>query len=305
MNWFYKKGELARDGWDCVVDATLPGWQHTGLRIGTLSGEGVGVAGERRFEIAADSCERILFALEGKGLTIEYRLAGETEFATQQLAGRESVFHGPTDLIYLPMNTDVRISGDGRVAIGEAPARDAKPARFMPAGGVPVFLRGAGASSRQVHNFGVPEELDASRFIVVEVVVPAGNWSGIPPHKHDQFVPGVESNLEEIYYFETAVARGVDAGEPNDPIGYLRAYASDERPIDLNVEVRSGDVGLIPYGWHGPAMAAPGYDLYFFNVMAGPDPDRSWNISDDPNHAWIRKTWHSQDVDPRLPYTAN
>jgi 5-deoxy-glucuronate isomerase len=297
MTWFFKNGELARGGWDAVVDSNLPGWQHTGLKIGTL-GDG------RVFDLPADSNERILFALEGEGLTVEYKLDGEADFQTQSLSGRKTVFHGPTDLLYLPINTEIRISGGGRVAIGEAPAQQAKPARFMAADTVPVFVRGAGSSSRQVHNFGVPEQLDASRFIVCEVIVPAGNWSGVPPHKHDTFVAGVESNLEEIYYFETAVARGLDAGEPNDPVGYLRAYASDEREIDLNVEVRSGDVGLIPYGWHGPAMAAPGYDLYFFNVMAGPDPDRSWNITDDPNHAWIRQTWHSQDPDPRLPYTA-
>ncbi|MEO0023632.1 MAG: hypothetical protein RL196_73 [Actinomycetota bacterium] len=297
MTWFYKSGELAADKWDVVVDGNLPGWQHTGLRVGSL-GEG------RIFELEADDRERILFALDGAGFTVEYKLEGERDFVSQFLSGRESVFHGPTDLLYLPRGTSILITGVGRVAIGEAPANELKASRFMAAGEVPVFVRGAGSSSRQVHNFGVPEVLDASRFIVVEVIVPAGNWSGVPPHKHDTFVAGVESNLEEIYYFETAVARGLEAGEPNDPVGYLRAYASDERQIDLNVEVRSGDVGLIPYGWHGPAMAAPGYDLYFFNVMAGPDPDRSWNITDDPNHSWIRQTWHSQDTDPRLPYTA-
>lgn len=297
MTLFFKKGELARDGWDAVVDSGIPGWQHTGLRIGTL-GEG------RVFQIEADANERILFALDGEGFSVEYLLDGHDEFQSQHLVGRTSVFHGPTDLLYLPMKTAIRIVGEGRVAIGEAPAREIKPARFIAAESVPVFVRGAGASSRQVHNFGVPETLEASRFIVVEVIVPAGNWSGVPPHKHDTFVPGVESNLEEIYYFETSVARDLVAGEPNDPVGYLRAYASDDRQIDLNVEVRSGDVALIPFGWHGPAMAAPGYDLYFFNVMAGPDPDRSWNITDDPNHAWIRQTWHNQDPDPRLPYTA-
>ena len=297
MTWFFKKGKLAKGGWDVIVDGSLPGWVHTGLRVGSL-GDG------RVFHIEADGNERIIFALDGEGFNVEYRLVGEKDYASQFLNGRKTVFHGPTDLLYLPMNTDLRITGQGRVAIGEAPAREIKPVRFMPAGEVPVFVRGAGSSSRQVHNFGVPEVLDASRFIVVEVIVPAGNWSGVPPHKHDTFVEGIESNLEEIYYFETAVARGFDAGEPNDPVGYLRAYASDDRQIDLNVEVRSGDVGLIPFGWHGPAMAAPGYDLYFFNVMAGPDPDRSWNITDDPNHAWIRQTWHSQDADPTLPYTA-
>jgi 5-deoxy-glucuronate isomerase len=207
-------------------------------------------------------------------------------------------------LIYLPLETEVKISGDGRVSIGEAPAKNSKLVQYLKASEVPVFVRGAGRESRQVHNFGVPDHLDADRFILVEVIVPAGNWSGVPAHKHDTFIPGVESNLEEIYYFETAVTRGVTPPVQSDAVGYLRGYASDDRPYDLLEEVRSGDVGLVPHGWHGPAMAAPGYDLYFFNVMAGPDPDRSWNITDDPNHAWIRETWHHQDPDPRLPYIA-
>jgi len=303
MTWFYKSGQLARDGWDCVVDGTMPGWQHTGMRVGTLGQNPDG--SDRHFHLPADDLERIIFPLEGKGVTVEYRLAGTSEFVAQFLNGRESVFHGAADTLYLPMETELRLSGDGRVLIGEAPARELKPVKMFPAGDVPVFIRGSGRSTRQVHNFGVPETLDASRFIVVEVIVPAGNWSGIPPHKHDTYEPGVESNLEEIYYFETRVARGLEVDPAlTDPIGFLRAYASDEREIDLTEEVRSGDVALIPYGWHGPAMAAPGYDLYFFNVMAGPDPDRSWNITDDPHHAWIRQSWHHEDADPRLPYSA-
>jgi 5-deoxy-glucuronate isomerase len=297
MTWFFKKGELAKDNWDVLVGGSIKGWQHTGLRVGTL-GSG------RQFHIIADGLERLIFPLEGVGLTVEYRLAGETAFQTQFLRGRKSVFHGTSDLIYLPVDTEIKIHGEGRVCIGEAPAKNSKAVKFIAAEEVPVFVRGAGRESRQVHNFGVPEHLDADRFIVVEVIVPAGNWSGIPAHKHDTYIPGVESNLEEIYYFETAVTRGVTPPAASDAIGYLRGYASDEREYDLLEEVRSGDVGLVPHGWHGPAMASPGYDLYFFNVMAGPDPDRSWNITDDPNHAWIRETWHHQDPDPRLPYTA-
>ncbi|MEN9715958.1 MAG: hypothetical protein RJA35_1425 [Actinomycetota bacterium] len=297
MTWFYKSGALAKDGWDCIVDGNLPGWKHTGLRIGSLS-EG------KNFQIDADSVERIIFPLEGPGIKVNYLVGGSSESGEHSLRGRVSVFHGPSDLIYLPINTEIRISGNGRFAVGEAPAKNSKPVRFIAKEDVPVFMRGAGRSSRQVHNFGVPESLDADRFIVVEVVVPDGNWSGIPPHKHDNYLPGVESNLEEIYYFETAVSRGVPVQDVSDPVGFVRAYSSDDRPIDINAEVRSGDVALIPYGWHGPAMAQPGYDLYFFNVMAGPDPDRSWNITDDPNHAWIRSTWHHEEPDQRLPYTA-
>jgi 5-deoxy-glucuronate isomerase len=72
------------------------------------------------------------------------------------------------------------------------------------------------------------------------------------------------------------------------------------RDIDVCAEVTTGDVVLIPYGYHGPSMAAPGYDLYYLNVMAGPG-ERVWRFCDDPAHAWIRATWQDQDLDPRLP----
>ena len=167
----------------------------------------------------------------------------------------------------------------------------------------PNVIRGAGPESRQIHDFGGVQALDADRFIVVEVIVPAGNWSGVPPHKHDTYIPGVESNLEEIYYFELAPERNTKAPEAVDPKGFFRGYSADDRPYDITTEVRSGDVVLVPYGWHGPIGTAPAYDMYFMNVMAGPDPDRSWNVTDEPEHAWIRKTWESKLPDPRLPYT--
>jgi len=78
-------------------------------------------------------------------------------------------------------------------------------------------------------------------------------------------------------------------------------YGSPERPIDVFAEVRTGDVVLVPHGWHGPSMAAPGYDLYYLNVMAGPGETRAWLICDDPNHGWVRETWDGVPVDPRLP----
>ena len=73
----------------------------------------------------------------------------------------------------------------------------------------------------------------------------------------------------------------------------------DESAIDA--EVRTGDVVLVPHGYHGPSVAAPGYHMYYLNVMAGPGEERAWKIVDDPEHAWLRGTWEEQAVDPRLP----
>jgi 5-deoxy-glucuronate isomerase len=85
-------------------------------------------------------------------------------------------------------------------------------------------------------------------------------------------------------------------------VGYQRVSASPGRHIDVLAEVADGDVVLVPFGWHGPSMAAPGYDMYYLNVMAGPGRERAWRISDHPDHAWIRQTWQDQETDPRLPF---
>ena len=295
-DWFYARGTLERDGWESVVDQTISGWRYTGIRVAALqAGSSV--------SLAAEAVERIVIPLAGS-FTVRYTLAGETETCVQVLAGRPGVFHGATDTLYLPTGTALSIAGAGRVAVAEAPTETAHPVAYLSLAEVPIELRGAGRSSRQVHNFGTPDSLTADRLIVCEVITPAENWSSYPPHKHDDYTPGTESNLEEIYYFETAVTRGQSAPETANPFGFMRTYSSEAGAIDIMAEVHTGDVALVPFGWHGPCVAAPGYDLYYLNVMAGPDPDRSWRISDDPAHGWIRDTWLGQAFDSRLPYTS-
>ena len=292
--WFHRRGELAEGGWESVVDDRTPGWEHTGIRVGVLA-EGD--------ELALDEpgVERIVVPLAGS-FTVTHTEAGET--VETVLAGRASVFDGPTDVLYLSAAATATITGTGRVAVATSPTSDVRPTRHIPAAGTPVELRGAGASSRQVHNFGTPQALDAARLIVCEVLTPAENWSSYPPHKHDEHVPGHESRLEEIYYFEAAPARtGGNGDAAPAAFGMFSTYSSPAGDIDINAMVRTGDIALVPYGYHGPAVAAPGYDLYYLNVMAGPDPDRVWLISDDPAHAWVRDSWAGQELDSRLPYT--
>ena len=170
----------------------------------------------------------------------------------------------------------------GRFALPSARCTGGSPFRHQPADAVPVELRGAGRASRQVNNFCTPEAFEADELIACEVLTPGGNWSSYPPHKHDE-ARATESVLEEIYYFE--VADGPQRSGHGLP-ACLRPRRASE--IDVLAEVRSGDVVLIPYGWHGPSMAVPGYDLYYLNVMAGPGDERAWLICDDPAHAWVR-----------------
>ena len=274
----------------------VPGWEHTRLRVATTAPGG-------HVEHVSGDEETLVVPLVGSFRVQVTEAGGATHDVT--LTGRASVFDGPSDVVYAGRGSRVRVthlgSDAGRVALCGAPAHrsDApKPFRHLTASEVPVELRGAGLASREVRNMGLPDVLDADSFLVCEVITPAGNWSSWPPHKHDVERPGEETALEEIYYVET---RSTDE-RGTDPVGYLRVYgSSDARPLDVLAEVRTGDVVLVPHGWHGPAVAAPDADLYYLNVMAGPGPERAWRICDDPAHAWVRDHWADEAVDPRLP----
>ncbi|MGY2873655.1 5-deoxy-glucuronate isomerase [Marmoricola sp. URHA0025 HA25] len=278
-----RAGTAGRDDLDLLVTPEGAGWRFSGLAVLTLA------PGEQRSWSTGDA-ETLVLPLAG---ACTVRSGGETV----ALAGRPGVFSGPTDFAYVPRDAEITVASEagGRFALPSARCERRLPFRHQPVDAVPVELRGAGQASRQVNNFCTPESFDADVLIACEVLTPGGNWSSYPPHKHDRS-SATESELEEIYYFE------VEDGPEGPGLGYQRVYASPGHDIDVLAEVRTGDVVLIPHGWHGPTMAAPGYAVYFLNVMAGPGEERAWRICDDPAHAWVRDTWTTQEIDPRLPF---
>lgn len=283
QRYYWPAGTAARDGYRTVVDPESAGWGYSSLRV-------LEVASGDAHTLSTEDSEWVVLPLSG-GCTVE------CDGQTFDLSGRKSVFDGVTDFAYVPRDAEVSITSadGGRFALTGARCDRRLPARYGPASGVPVELRGAGPASRQVNNFCAAHVFEADKLIAVEVLTPSGNWSSFPPHKHDTEREG-ESRLEEIYYFEIADSHGTEG------LGYQRVYPSGpEHTTEVLAEVRSGDVVVIPDGWHGPSMAVPGYDMYYLNVMAGPSTERAWLICDDPAHAWVRDTWTEQPVDPRLP----
>jgi len=283
VNWHFPAGSTAGGGQSVRITPEVARWGYTGLRVLDLA-----AAATHQGSTGPD--EMVVLPLTGS-CTVD------TDAGGARLAGRPDVFSAVTDCAYVPRDCAYAITaeGGGRFALACARARAQLPFRHVAASEVRVELRGAGACSRRVNNFGTPDVLEADRLIACEVVTPAGNWSSFPPHKHDTERPG-ESALEEIYYFEVADGPVPGAGPG---LAYQRVYGTPERPADVLVEVRSGDVVIIPHGWHGPSMAVPGYDLYYLNVMAGPGR-RAWLICDDPAHSWVREQWRNQPVDPRV-----
>jgi 5-deoxy-glucuronate isomerase len=274
-------GTLAREGDPVRLSAADAGWDYCGLHVVSLA------AGEAR-SIDLEGVEAAVVPLSGSCRV-------ETRDDTFDLAGRASPFTGIPDVAYIAAGSSLALTSPegGRFAVATAKAERSAPSLRVPAGEVSVEVRGAGQASRQINGLLSAEVPGPQRLIVVEVLTPEGNWSSYPPHKHDEWGEG-EVPLEEIYYFEISKPEG---------FGFHRTYTKDGE-IDESVTVVSGDVFLIPRGYHGPCVAAPGYDMYYLNVMAGPDEERRWLINTDPDHAWVWESWEGMPQDPRLPMTS-
>jgi 5-deoxy-glucuronate isomerase len=291
---FHPAGSLSDTDVTVRLTPDLAGWDYSGLVVRRLPDQG-------SVTWSTGDEENVLLPLTIQGVTVEvHDTDGGHRF---DLTGRDDVFSGPSDFVYVGRDSDVTVTATARG--GEFAACTSRcdrklPAAYQPASNVAVELRGAGVCTRQVNNFAAAGEFPCDRMIAVEVITPGGNWSSYPPHKHDEDRPGEESVLEEIYYLRIADGCSPD-GTAHAGMGYLQVYGTPERPIDVLAQVSTGDVVTIPHGWHGPAMATPGYDMYYLNVMAGPSADRAWLIADDPDHGWIRHTWETQATDPRLP----
>ena len=211
------------------------------------------------------------------------------------VGGRAHVFAGPPHTLYLPPHTDFMVTAqnDCEFAVTWVQADGDYPPVLVTPEQVTVEIRGGDHATRHINNM-LPPGFACQRLVVVEVYTPGGNWSSYPPHKHDE-MSETERELEEIYYFE------IKGDEHGPGMAFHSTYGTPERPIDVALRVSTGDTALVPHGWHGPCVAAPGYDLYYLNVMAGPGGSE-WLSVDDPCYGWLRQTWDDTDVDPRLPY---
>ena len=117
------------------------------------------------------------------------------------------------------------------------------------------------------------------RLMMAETLVPPGNWTSYPPHKHDVDNPPNEAIYEEVYFYLFKPAGGY---------GFQRVYEPGDAPDRLNevYVVEDGDAVAIPRGYH-PLVAAAGYQLVYIWALCG--VNRTYGAwSDDPAHVWVR-----------------
>jgi 5-deoxy-glucuronate isomerase len=261
-----------RDGREIVeVTPERAGWTHVGFRALRLADGEVET-------LATGMRELCLVVLTGcADVTVD-----GTTFST--LGTRASVFE-PTSppAVYVPpgRRVGVRSRGGAEIALCTAPAGDpantpAREVRLIDPATMRRSVRGKGSNTRYICDILPHDDPTAAHLLVVEVVTPAGHSSSYPPHKHDSEAPPNETQLEETYYHRL---------NPPQGFAFQRVY-TDDRSIDEACAVENHDVVMVPRGYH-PVVAPHGYDLYYLNVMAG--PNRFWVFRNDPVHEWMLK----------------
>ena len=253
------------DSQGCIQKITpeSAGWQYVGFELYTLNAGQV-------LESKTEDREVCLVLVAGKG-----HVSTSTE-SWQDLGERMSVFDQKAPYsVYLPPEDEFRVEAttDLELAVCKAPARGEYPARLIRPEDCQYETRGIGTNRRHVCNilFG---NFAAEKLLVCEVITPGGNWSSYPPHKHDQDIDEKETQLEETYYHRL---------NPSQGFAFQRVY-TDDRSLDETMTVENHSVVMVPRGYH-PVGAPHGYELYYLNVMAG--PQRNWIFRNDPVHDWI------------------
>jgi len=250
------------DGGLVRITPESAGWRHVGFEAFRL---GAGQPMERQ-TVAEEACVVILSGLcRVQAHSQEWPVVG----------GRATPFDGPPHAVYMPIGTAYTLEAvtDGvEVAIGTGPvgsSTEPRVPRLITPDDVRVSTRGSGTMERTIHDI-LMEEQPAETLLVTEVLTPGGHWSSYPPHKHDTEDLPRESYLEELYYHRLRRRGGW---------AIQRVYTPD-RSLDVTMAVRDGDSVLVPCGYH-PVSAAPGFDLYYLNIMAG--PVRQWRVTLDPD----------------------
>lgn len=172
---------------------------------------------------------------------------------------RKDVFSDKAGAFYVPAGTpyDISASSSCLLAACGAPAE----ARGAPVCVGPEAVRvrdmGRGNCARKVHDV-IGPDTPAERLLVGETFTPPGNWSSVPPHKHDREDPPHEARMEELYYFRILPVEGFA----------LQRVFSEDGSRDEALAVKDGDVVMIPGGYH-PVVALPGCEVYYLWVLAG------------------------------------
>lgn len=185
------------------------------------------------------------------------------------IEGGESGTLGPRGNPFAEMPSGMMVSRDETVRItavqdsllgaGSSPAAVKKRSGIVTSDQTRRANRGTGNWAREVRFVCWSDNTDGNLLIAGETVTPSGNWSTIPPHRHQYDIEASEVPYDEAYFFRFS-----------KPQGFGVAYQfDDEGQLDQAFSLRTNDTLYMGYGYH-PTGCAPGADLYHLTFIAGP-----------------------------------
>lgn len=199
------------------------------------------------------------------------------DFDFAEVGGRADVFSGLPHTVFIPPASDYEITalGDVEIAVAESPSQQGKcGATLIGPDRVRTLSIGRDNFARQALIM-LDDQFPSEHFFIGEALVPPGNWSSFPPHRHEVDRLPDEVAMEEIYFFRF---------QPKGGFGMQKIY-TDNRDIDTAYTVQENDTVAIPRGYH-PVVNAPGYTMYYLWVMTG--QNRRFINFKDPIHNWIK-----------------
>ena len=209
-------------------------------------------------------------------------------FSFEVTNGRKNPFTGKPHCLYLPRRTKYVIIAlsDVELAYNGSPvSRDtARPTLIRPEDTRHIAL--GKDNWTRTSEIILDEKFDSEHFYIGEGMIPSGNWSGYPSHRHDVNNPPNELDMEETYFYLFDPPNGFGFQSVYRPEGQQADNSKFPDPLNEAYRVRNYDTVAIAEGYH-PLVGAPGYSMYYLWTMAG-DQGRGLISSMDPAHAWVK-----------------
>ena len=203
-------------------------------------------------------------------------ISGAQSVKWSGVGGRADMFSALPWAVYVPRQSKFTVTAETRLelVIAKAPCDKDLPPSIVKPEEVKVVNAGAANWRRDVRLVIPPGSPLSQRMIIGETINPPGNWSGIPPHKHDE-ITGAENILDEWYLFKV---------KPATSYGLQIGYREDQ---EESFFIHNDDVFLMQNGYH-PTVAAPGTTLGYLWVLSG--DQKTYNITTDPRFDWVTST---------------
>jgi 5-deoxy-glucuronate isomerase len=246
-----------------VVERGKDGIHWLGLDVVRLA------AGEAWKAKLADE-EAALVVMSGK---CSVRVGQET---FEGVGGRADMFAGPASVVYLPRRSEVEVRAETKLelAFAHVPCDRDLPVKLITPDQVKLVSAGMANWRRDLRLYIPPGSAIGQRMILGETINPPSNWSGIPPHKHDEH-SSVENVLEEFYLFKVKPANG-------DGVQLLMQNGQAAAHV-----VHNDDVAVLLDGYH-PTGALPGTTVGYLWLLSG--DSKAYDITIDPRYAWVAAT---------------